>query len=314
MSNNRVFFYINSHTHLLDLAGAVQTFNEAVNYGIHYDLCFISDQPSQTSSANLGFSHLELFSNVVIEPTDIVVIAGFSVSYLPKGNTLLFDWLQQAAERKATICSVCTGAFMLAESGILDRKTCTTHWDFTERLQKAYPKIEVLTNRLFVKNDNIYTSAGVSTGIDLALFILEERHGAKFAYQIARELVVYIRRDGFDPQDSIYLQYRQHINNSVHEVQDWMIHHLEHKISIEQLAERVHTSPRNLTRLFKSTTGITIGTYLEKLRVEKAVQLLKENTKIETIAHACSFQSTNQLRSLLKKHLHVLPSELMNLS
>jgi transcriptional regulator GlxA family with amidase domain len=115
-------------------------------------------------------------------------------------------------------------------------------------------------------------------------------------------LVVYIRRDGNDSQNSIYLQYRQHINGQIHEIQDWMIHHLDEKIKIEQLAEMVYTSPRNLTRLFKATTGITIGDYLEGLRVEKAKHLLKENNKVEVVAKACGFLSTNQLRTILKKH------------
>lgn len=306
MYQNRVFFYINSGTHILDLAGSVQVFHEASNYGIDYEIHYVSDNTQQLSSAKLNFAHLELFSSIDIVPTDIIVIAGFSLKELAKENKDLFDWLKKANDLKATICSVCTGCFTLAEAGLLNQKECTTHWNFTERLQTAYPQTKVLKNRLFVKSDNIYTSAGIATGIDLALFILEERHGAKFAYQIARELVVYIRRDGSETQDSIYLQYRQHINNSIHEIQDYIIHHLDEKIKIEQLAEIIHTSPRNLTRLFKATIGITIGEYLDSLRIEKAEQLLKENNKVETVAQACGFQSTNQLRAILKKREKIL--------
>ncbi len=311
---NHVFFYLNNGTHLLDLAGAVQTFHEATNYGIEYEIHYVSDNPNQKSSANLGFSNLDIFSEIDIKPNDILIVAGFRVCYLNKENTGLFNWLKQADAVNATICSVCTGAFMLAEAGLLDGKECTTHWDFTGKLQKEYPRLKVLKNRLFVKSDNIYTSAGVTTGIDLALFLLEKRHGAKFAYQIARELVVYIRRDGSATQDSIYIQNRQHINSSVHEIQDWIIHHLDEKIKIEQLAERIYTSPRNLTRLFKTTTGITVGEYIESLRVEKAMQLLKENHKVDAVAQSCGFQSTNQLRNILKKRKGVLPSSLSDLS
>jgi transcriptional regulator GlxA family with amidase domain len=300
MNNNRVFFYINNSTHILDLAGAVQAFHVAINYGIAYEIRYISDNMHQKSSTNLGFTNLELFSKVDIKSTDIIIIAGFSLKELPKGNTDLFNFLKKANELKAIICSVCTGCFTLAEAGLLDNKECTTHWNFTEKLQLNYPKIKVLNNRLFVKSDNIYTSAGVTTGIDLALFLLEQKHGNDIAYQIARELVVYIRRDGSETQKSIYLQYRQHINSSIHAVQDYIIHHLEEKIKIEQLAERIYTSPRNLTRLFKSTTGITIGEYLEELRIEKAIQLLKDNNKMEFIAQSCGFKSTNQLRNMLK--------------
>jgi transcriptional regulator GlxA family with amidase domain len=299
--NNRVFFYINNSTHILDLAGAVQAFHVAINYGIAYEIRYISDNTHQNSSTNLGFTNLEIFSTVDILPTDIIIIAGFSLKVLPKGDTDLFNFLKKAHALKATICSVCTGCFMLAEAGLLEGKECTTHWNFTEHLQSTYPKIKVLNNRLFVQSDNIYTSAGVTTGIDLALFLLEQKHGTKIMYQIARELVVYVRRDGNETQNSIYLQYRQHLNSNIHEIQDYVIHHLEEKIKIEQLAERIYTSPRNLTRLFKATTGITIGAYLEGLRIEKAVQLLKDDNKMEFIAQSCGFQSTNQLRNILKK-------------
>jgi transcriptional regulator GlxA family with amidase domain len=300
---NRVFFYLNSGTHILDLAGAVQVFHEATNYGNPYQIHYVSDAPNQTSSANLGFANLTVFSNIDILPDDILIVAGFRISHLNKQNTALFDWLKRAEAVKATVCSVCTGCFMLAEAGLLDGKDCTTHWDFTDKLQTEYPKIKVLKNRLFVKSGNVYTSAGVTTGIDLALFLIEQRHGAKFAYQLARELVVYIRRDGSAPQDSIYLQNRQHLNSSIHDIQDWIIHHLAEKITIEHLAERIYTSPRNLTRLFKTATGITIGAYIESLRAEKARQLLKENHKVEAVAHAYGFQSTNQLRTILKKRV-----------
>jgi transcriptional regulator GlxA family with amidase domain len=224
----------------------------------------------------------------------------------------LLGWLRKAAASEAVICSVCTGAFLLAEAGLLDNGECTTHWKYTRQLQHEYPNARVLTDRLFVKCGNVYTSAGVTTGLDMALFLLEERHGPEFAYKVARELVVYIRRDGSESQESVYLQYRSHVNGDIHLIQDWMIHHLEHKIRIDELAALIFTSPRNLTRLFKSTTGVTIGQYLEKLRVEKAVHLLRQQVKVGTITQQCGLQSANQLRTLLKKHTGRLPSQLLS--
>src|SRR6201999_2870126 len=114
---------------------------------------------------------------------------------------------------------------------------------------REYPALKVETDRLFVKDGNIYTSAGVITGLDLALYLLEERHGPEFACKVAREMVVYIRRDGSESQESIYLQYRSHLNDDIHRIQDWMIRHLQEKILIENLAALVYRSPRNLTRL-----------------------------------------------------------------
>jgi transcriptional regulator GlxA family with amidase domain len=308
--SNRIIFFVNRGVHLLDLAGAVQAFYEASEYGQPYQMEYCADDAGPVCSAGLPFSGLAHFSMVDVGPGDLLIVAGFDMSRLNRSKALL-DWLRKAAAAEAVICSVCTGAFLLAEAGLLDDGECTTHWKYTERLRREYPRAKVLTDRLFVKCGNIYTSAGVTTGLDMALFLLEERHGPEFAYKVARELVVYIRRDGSEPQQSVYLQYRSHVNGDIHVIQDWMIRHLEHKIRIEELAALVYTSPRNLTRLFKSTTGVTIGQYLEKLRVEKAVHLLRQQVKVGTITRQCGLQSENQLRSLLKKHTGRLPSELM---
>jgi transcriptional regulator GlxA family with amidase domain len=308
--SNKVIFYLNKGVHLLDLAGAAQAFYEAHQYGQPYQLVFCSDGANPVSSAGLPFAALPHYSTVEAGPGDLLIVPGFQLRELSRAKGLL-AWLRKAAASEAILCSVCTGAFLLAEAGLLDGGECTTHWKYTTQLRRDYPGLRVLTNRLFVKCGNIYSSAGVTTGLDMALFLLEERHGPEFAYKVARELVVYIRRDGSEPQESVYLQYRAHVNNEVHIIQDWMIHHLQQKIRIDELAALIYTSPRNLTRLFKSTTGVTIGQYLEKLRVEKAVHLLRQRAKIGAIPQQCGLQSTNQLRSLLKKHTGRLPSELV---
>jgi transcriptional regulator GlxA family with amidase domain len=309
--NRRVIFYINKGVHLLDLAGPVQSFYEAGLYGEPYEILYVADTPGPVSSAGLPFTGLVHYSGIEVREGDLVIVAGFDLRQWEMARMPgLSNWLKKAVQMKASVCSICTGAFLLAEAGVLDGKTCTTHWGSTDKLQKRYPGLTVLTDRLFVKDGNIYTSAGVTTGIDMALYLLEERHGPEFAFKIAREMVVYIRRDGGESQQSIYLQYRAHINQHIHTVQDWMIHHLQKKIRIEELAALIYTSPRNLTRLFKATTGVTVGQYLEKLRVEKALHLLQQGVKIATIPGQCGLQSANQLRSMLKKHTGRLPSEL----
>jgi transcriptional regulator GlxA family with amidase domain len=315
MAKNRVIFFIHKEVHILDLAGAVQAFYEAGYYGHPYDIVYVSDSPGQMCSSKLQLAGLKNYSTVKIAPSDIVIVAGFDLRQLPSTKkNKLHAWLREAARVQATVCSVCTGSFSLAEAGLLENKECTTHWKYTDRLQKEYTTLKVLTNRLFVKSGNIYTSAGVTTGIDMVLFLLEERHGPAFVYQVARELVVYIRRDGGESQESIYLQYRRHINEDIHVIQDWIIKNLQKKIRVEQLAALVYTSPRNLTRLFKATTGITIGQYLEKLRVEKAIHLLHQDNKIGAITQQCGLQSANQLRHIIKKHTGSLPSQLRDLS
>lgn len=309
MSVDRVIFFITKDVHILDLAGAMQAFYEAAEYGHPYDIVCVSDSPGLASSAKLQLAGLRAYASVTVLSSDILIVPGFDLRQLELPvEEAFYVWLRRAGAVGATICSVCTGAFTLARAGLLDGRECTTHWKYTGRLQREYPSLKVLTNRLFVKSDHVYSSAGVTTGLDMALSLLEERHGPEFAYRVARELVVYIRRDGSESQESIYLQYREHLRDDIHVIQDWIIRHLHEKILVETLAALIHTSPRNLTRLFKATTGITIGQYLEKLRVEKALHLLRQDTKIGAITSQCGLQSANQLRQMIKKHTGRLPS------
>jgi transcriptional regulator GlxA family with amidase domain len=308
---NRIFFYISNHIHILDLAGPVQVFYESGEYGIPYEVMYISDEKEKEFSAGLRVDKLVHFSEVSLVKDDILIIPGFSIKSNTQMNAGFIKWLRDAHARQTTICSICTGIFALAKANLLNGVECTTHWKYTDTLQKQFPALKVQKNRLFIKSGNIYTSAGITTGIDLALSLIEERHGAKFAYQLAKELVAYIRRDSADTQESVFIQYRQHINYQVHEVQDWIIHHLHLKIAITDLAEKVNMSPRNLTRLFKAKTGITIGDYIEKLKVEKALRLLKQKEKVVSVALECGFKNSNQLIHLLKKHTGQMPKQLL---
>lgn len=302
MEKKRVIFFLFDHVHLMDLAGAVTVFYEAGCCGHPYELRYVSPYKDLGTSSGLGFSRVETLDAVNIQSDDIVIVAGMDLSkWDHTADDAWIPWLQQAVGVGATVCSVCTAAFALAVAGLLDGRSCTTHWGYTAALQQRFPKLNVVENRLFVKSDNIYTSAGISTGIDLALFLVEEHYGPTFAYMVAKDMVIYIRRDGAASQHSIHLQHRQHINHQIHKVQDYITHHLQTKLIITELAEMVYMSPRNLTRLFKSTTGITIGNYIRGLREEKATQLLKEGQKLAWVAKTCGIGSTRQLGQLAKK-------------
>ncbi|WP_160718121.1 GlxA family transcriptional regulator [Chitinophaga solisilvae] len=302
MIPNRVIFFLFDGVHLMDLAGAVTVFYEAACGGKSYELRYVSPYPDARSSAGLMFAALEPLSAVTVTDRDIVIVAGMELSGWNRADDILWmPWIRQAYAAGATICSVCTAAFALAAAGVLDGHSCTTHWAKIASLRAEYPRLEVLENRLFVKSDRVYTSAGIATGIDMALYLLEEHHGPEFAFRVAQGMVVYIRRDGNDSQHSIYLQNRQHINFQVHRVQDYIAQHLDHKLTIEELAAVAYISPRNLTRLFKTATGTTIGQYIQKLRQEKAVVLLKAQHKVAWVARECGFRSPHQLRQLVKK-------------
>jgi len=221
-----------------------------------------------------------------------------------------YDWLHQQYVNGSTLVSVCTGAFILGEAKLLKGKKATTHWKAFDEFEKKYPDTELLKNRLFVENERIYTSAGMLSGIDLCLYLVEKEYGIKFAIEVAKEVVMYFRRGESDPQLSIFLQYRNHLDDRVHITQDFIANNLSKPFIIEDLADKVHMSARNLTRQFKKITGITIGNYLAKLRVEQSVHLLAEGYTMEYTANECGLKSTNQLRTLLKQYEGVIPNNL----
>ncbi|MBV8253564.1 MAG: DJ-1/PfpI family protein [Chitinophaga sp.] len=302
MVTRRVIFLLFDSVHLLDLAGAVTVFYESGCCGYPYELKYVSPYRQPVSSAGLMFTQVEPLESVQVQPEDILIVAGMELSRWNRADDPQWiPWLKQAARTGATICSVCTAAFALAAAGLLHGRSCTTHWAYTKQLQEQYPQLQVQENRLFVKSDRIYTSAGISTGIDLALFLVEEDHGPDFACTVAKDMVIYMRRDGAASQQSVYLQHRQHINHQVHQVQDYITHHLHEKLSLSALSALVYASPRNLTRLFKAETGVTIGQYIRELRDEKAKQLLKEDHKAAWIAKTCGISDVKHLRTLARK-------------
>ena len=162
-----------------------------------------------------------------------------------------FNWLKECNDKRVTVCSICNGAFALGYAGLLKDTQCTTHWRRVKALQELFPSAKVMADILYVKSNNVYTSAGISAGIDLALAILEDLKGPLFTHKVARGLVVYHRRSGLHKQQSIYLDYRNHINPQVHEVQDYLIENLSKENDISTLASLVGMSPRNLSRVFK---------------------------------------------------------------
>ncbi len=310
-------FALPPRVHLLDFGGPAQVYYEAQDEGAPLILKYVSihnHEREVASTCGVDLTNLIDFQTLSLNGGDVIFVPGLEFKLLEDRKFLsdirpFLSWMKAQYHNGVTICSVCTGAFLLAESGLLDGKECTTHWKYIAKFQARFPNARVVGNRLFVANENIFTSAGVASGIDLALYMLETKYGSLFASKIAREIVIYMRREAHDPQLSIFLRYRNHLNDRVHVVQEWMTHHFSKKITTDQLADIANTSSRHLTRVFKEATGITVGQYLEKLRMERAVQLLKEEVKIQTIASSCGLESPNQLRQLFKKHFGVTPSE-----
>jgi len=301
-------FVIPPMVHLLDITGPAHVFYESMDYGAPVKLFFCnvhSGEASIESSSSLFFSNLVDYNELDLTTGDLVFVPGLASSLLMDDHFLTSSrafqyWLKKQFANGVLICSVCTGAFLLAEAGLLDQKECTTHWKFTERFKARFPKTLLQNNRLFVKAGTIYTSAGVSSGIDLALFLVEELFGSGFAASIAKEIVVYTRRSEADPQLSAFMQHRNHLDQRIHLVQDVISQSLNKKFGIAQLAVQACMSPRNLTRHFRKTTGISIGGYIDKLRAEHAALLIADGHTVKAAAQSCGLKSTNQLRTLLR--------------
>jgi transcriptional regulator GlxA family with amidase domain len=302
----KIAFIVPPTVQLLDLAGPVQVFSEAKYYGYDLELQFYTFQPDAKSSAGLAFGEIANFSEANLREGDYVLIPGMEFPYIEsisfRAERQFFNWLKECVEKKVIVCSICNAAFALGEAGLLDNIECTTHWRRVDQLKIRFPRAKVLSDVLFVKANNVYTSAGVSAGIDLSLSIMEDLKGPLFTHKIARSLVVYHRRSQSHKQESVYLDYRNHINPQVHQVQDYLIEHLSDENDIDSLAEMVAMSPRNLSRVFKEKTGTTILEYLTQLRLEKATTLLNNpNYTLDYIASECGFRSPRQLQRILKE-------------
>jgi transcriptional regulator GlxA family with amidase domain len=301
-----VVFIIPPTVELLDLAGPVQVFTEAKVYGMEIDIQFYAYSEKPVSTAGLGFGQVANFKTAKLKEGDFVFVPGMDNDYvnsiLFKAEREFFNWLKDCSNQGITVGSICSGAFALGHAGLLNDTECTTHWRRVDALQQQFPKAKVVADILYIKSNNIYTSAGISAGIDMALAILEELKGALFTHKVARGLVVYHRRSGTHKQQSVYLDYRNHINPQIHEVQDYMIDNLSKENDIESLAAMVGMSPRNLSRVFKEKTGSTVLEYLTLLRKEYASTMLNNpEYTIEYIASKCGFKTPRQLQRILKK-------------
>jgi transcriptional regulator GlxA family with amidase domain len=298
-------FLLLPQLHILDLAGPDQAIHEAIDFGANFETEYCSIDESVMTTGGLPFGKVKHFSEIALEKDDYLIIPGSSFSYLTSKEFLnkkdLFSWIITQFKNEANICSICVGAFVLAECGLLDEKPCTTHFKKTKELQKLYPKSKVIENILFTDQNGIYTSAGIASGIDLTLHIIEKLMGCHFANKVARELVVYNRRIGSSPQESELLKFRNHIHSGIHKAQDYIIENIDKKISLFELSGIANMSERNFTRIFKKETNITVNEFITVIRKEVILKLLKnlDLSKIE-IANKVGLQSEKQLIRILK--------------
>lgn len=247
------------------------------------------------------------------EPIDTLIAAGGCKEEVFHAPPALVGWIARRAPTIRRVCSVCTGAFLLAAAGQLEGRRATTHWDWASRLQESYPSIDVDADKIFVQDGNIWTSAGISAGIDLALALIEDDFGHQAAIETARQLVVFIKRSGGQSQFSMPLAAQSHRSGRFAALQAWIAVNLQADLRIDQLAERVGMAPRTFTRTYTKEVGQSPMKTVEAMRLEAACRALEESTvPLKRIAALVGYSEERNLRRMFQRQLGISPNQYRN--
>ncbi|MFF4778291.1 GlxA family transcriptional regulator [Microtetraspora fusca] len=297
---SRVVFVLLPGVHLLDLAGPAQAFGTAADFGQPYLLSYVAEQEQVPSAQGLPLIADTEWPE--LGPDDLVVVPGWRAPTLRGGPELSPAALERLRAHHAvggTVASVCAGAEALGQAGLLDGRRCTTHHELQDELAARHPRAIVMRDVLFTADDGVVTSAGIASGIDLALHLLAVRHGPALAAQVARAMVVYARRNGHEPQASAMLRHRSHLDDTVHRVQDLIDARYTEPLPLAYLAASAGVSERTLTRLFtRAAGGLTPLRYQQTLRLERAEHLVSRGMTVETAAREVGFEDARMLRRL----------------
>ncbi len=244
------------------------------------------------------------------ESIDTLIVPGGSGREHAIADPALVRWVAGAPACCRRVASVCTGSFLLAAAGLLEGRRATTHWAYARELAREHPEVEVDADPIFVRDGDIWTSAGVTAGMDLALALVEEDHDRELALLIARHLVLFLRRPGNQSQFSAMLRAQEPEREPLREIQRQVLDDVAARHTVDAMAERAHMSPRNFARAFRAQTGVTPARYVESVRLEAARRRLEETAEpIQSIARACGFASPETMRRSFLRALHVGPAE-----
>ena len=317
-TTRRIVFVAGPGTEILDLVGPLQVFARASdiyrrnNSGAPiYSIEVVSVSPVRSLTANCGLRfHADKTFRQLRGKIDTLLVAGGDAIEQNKINPEAVRWLKQIAKRARRVGSVCTGAMLLARAGLLDGHRVTTHWNWCETLVRRAPRADVDPDPIFVRDENIYTSAGVTTGMDLALALVEEDYGSRLALETARNLVLYLRRPGGQSQFSAALSLQATDRKPLRELEAWVLEHLDKPLTVPDLAQQLAMSPRNFARVFTREMKTTPAKFVERLRVEAARRRLEESqNSMETIASECGFGSVNSMRNVFQRTLKISPGQ-----
>jgi transcriptional regulator GlxA family with amidase domain len=299
---------------LLDVAGPVQVFADANHWAARphapspYRIRVIAPEGAQIrATSGLAFATEPLPDPA--EPLDTLIVAGGQGVMRAVEDASLVEWLKRRAGAARRTASVCTGAFLLAATGLLDRRRAVTHWEYCDELSRRHPAVTVEPDPIFVRDGAVWSSAGVTAGIDLSLALVEEDHGRAIALRVARHLVVFLKRPGGQAQFSAALSL-QSADEHFAELHDWLAEHLAENLPLARLASQAGMSERTFLRRYREATGLTPARAIERLRVEAARQLLA-GTRLpaKRIAARCGFGSEETMRRSFVRLQSVSPQD-----
>lgn len=299
----------------LDVTGPLEVFSGATRY--------LDGHPDRRArgyrviTASLGAAPVRSSSGLVVLPeADLRDVTSADVLLVPGGEGArasapdLVAWLAAVAPRCERLVSVCTGAFLLAEAGLLAGRRATTHWAYCGALAKRFPDVAVDPEPIFVRDGNVATSAGVTAGIDLALALVEDDLGRDAALTIARHLVMFLRRPGNQAQFSVQMAARPARRDGLRDIQRWVAEHPDGDLSVEALARRARLSPRQFARAFQAEVGVPPGRYVDQTRLENARRLLEDSGDgVEKVARASGYGTPEAMRRAFLRDLGVSPAE-----
>ncbi len=299
-----------SPVQVLDVTGPLEVFSNAEGY----DIVIGTPGPERKLETNRGFALTDAVPiNEIDGPVDTLIVAGGPGAESGCYDPSLVAWISEMAMRSRRTAAICTGAFVLGAAGVIDGKEVVTHWRFCDRLAKEFPRAIVRPEPIFLKDGLVYTSAGITAGIDLALALVEEDLGRKVALDIARFLVMFLVRPGGQAQFSHTLSHQAATSKPLHELQIWMLENLREDLTVEKLAERLGISARHFTRVCVQETNMNPGRFVDRLRVEAAQHMIDDsNMTLKEIADACGFRNADTMRRAFSRVIGITAGEYMD--
>lgn len=298
---------------MLDLAGPLDVFHEGARQAGQpdaYQFEIIAPEPGMLRASNGMRVEPDATLATASDDIDTLLVAGGPALWKQAQDETIGTWLARQARTVRRIGSVCSGAMMLAHAGLLDGRTATTHWNTTDHLARSFPGVQVEPDRIYVKDGNVYTSAGVTAGLDLALALVEEDFGRVVALRVARELVMFLKRPGGQSQFSAHLAAQTAERNAIREVQGWLVEHLDADLSVDALATRAGMSTRNFARVFRQECQVTPAEFVEAARIDAARRLLESSRHpLKRVATLAGFGDANNLRRAFLRRIGVAPSD-----